>query len=177
MASSDTKDSRRRKKVAKKKASQDRLEKAIRDKTKEITIDGRKLTLRKWSLRQGMKLGAKIASVIREAMPTGNVADIMHANVEQIVLDNEGNFIDVLVSSVERCFDGDGDGRRQAASDWVDDLALEDGLELFSEIARMNIRPLILKLGEMNKNLIPGLNQKDGSGKPEVSQPQTSSPS
>lgn len=177
MADSSTKERKRKKKVQEKRASQDRLEKAISEKTKECTIDGRKLILRKWSLRQGMRLGAKIANVIQEAMPTGNMADLLHVNVEQVVTKNEDSFVDILVTSVEKCFSGEGDERRKAAEEWVDDLALEDGLELFGEIARLNIRPLILRLGEMRQDVIVGSNKKAASAEPKASQQQTSSQS
>ena len=178
--SNDSKEQKRKKKVAKKREAQDRLEKAIREKTHECTIDGKTLVLQKWSLRQGMRLSAKIANVIREAMPTGNMADIMHMDVEKIVLDNEDNFIDIIVSSVEKCFSGDEVTRREAASEWVDGLALEDGIELFGAISRLNIRPLILRLGEISKEVIVGSSQSgqsdqsDQSGSQKASQPQTS---
>lgn len=174
MADSNTKDQKRKAKVAKKKASQDRLEKAIREKTHECTIDGKDLVLQKWSLRQGMKLGAKIANVIREAMPTGNMADIMHMDVEKIVLENEDNFIDILESSVEKCFPGEESERREAASEWVESLALEDAIELFGAISRLNIRPLIARLGEISKEVIAGSSQSGKSADQKASQPQTS---
>ena len=134
-----------KKKKRAKKVVQDRMEKALREKQIDITIDERKLTLRKWSLRDGMKLSAKVVDLIKDAMPSGRPEDLLSANVTEIITKYEDDFVKILAVTVAR---GNFDTLEEA-EEWVEDLALEDALELLTHISRMNLRPLMTALRGM----------------------------
>lgn len=129
-----------------KKNAEDRLGKAILEKQITVTVAGRELTLKKWTLRQGIRMTGKIATVIRQAMPTGQPQDLLSADVEGLISDHEESFMEILAVSIMR---GNFDSEEEAKK-WLDDeVNLEDGLELFTHIGRLNIRPLIQKLASM----------------------------
>ena len=125
----------------------DRLEQAISGKEVIFTLDDRKITMRKWTLRQSLRVAGKIANIIRQAMPTGNTADLLSADIEAIVEKHEDHFIYVLsVSVANGNFASEKD-----AQEWVESLSLEDALELFTYVGRLNLRPLMRKLGHLKK--------------------------
>lgn len=147
-------------KEQRKKEPKDRLEKALLEKTIECEVDGRKLTLHKWTLRQGIKVGAKVVGLIKELMPTGNVADLMTANVELAILDHEDDFVETLVASVQK---GNFDTEEQA-QEWVESLSPEDALELFTYVGKLNIRPLMERLSSLGN--VVGNNDKQSVAVP-----------
>ncbi len=138
-----------KKKKRSEKVAEDRLEKALREKQIDITIDERKLTLRKWSLRDGMKLSAKVVDLIKDAMPSGKPEELMSADIATIIGKYEDDFVLILsVSAARGNFES-----LEKATEWVESLAVEDAIELFTHIGRMNLRPLMTALRGM-KNVV-----------------------
>lgn len=134
-----------KKKKRSEKVAEDRLEKVLREKQIDIVIDERKLTLYKWSLRDGMKLSGRIVDLIKNAMPSGQPVDLLKADIEDILTKYGDDFVLILSVSVAR---GNFESLEEA-TEWVEELAIEDAIELFTHIGRMNLRPLMTALRGM----------------------------
>lgn len=154
---------RRAAKTAKrdKRNEEDRLSEAILGKYVKATIAGRELTLQKWTLRQGIRLTGKIATIIRQAMPTGQAQDLLSADVEGLISDHEETFIEIMSVSLHR---GNFESEQEAKQWLVDEVSLEDAIELFTHISRLNIRPLITRLASMrsliSESALAGANEE-----------------
>ena len=120
----------------------DRLEVAIGAKFHECEIDDKKLSLRKWTLRQSLRVTRKITGIIKDVMPTGNVVDVMSVDLEHLLEKYEDDFVEILVTSVQSNFESE-----KLASDWVEKLDIDDSLDLFILVGQLNLRPLLTRLG------------------------------
>ena len=118
----------------KEKKEVDKLEEAVKQKEITFDIDGRQIVMKKWALRQSLRVAGKIANIIRHAMPTGNAADIMSADMDSLITAHEDDFVMVLAVSVVR---GNFANEREATK-WVEELSLEDALELFTGLPVLN---------------------------------------
>lgn len=127
----------------------DKLTSATLAKEKDVKVADRKLRLFKWSLRQSMRLGSKVADIIRKIMPTTDLANLMRADFSEVFTTHEDDIIQVLAESVER----ENFETTEEATEWVETLGLEEALELFVAIAELNLRPLILKVQTLASKL------------------------
>ena len=139
----------------------DRLEAIIVKKEEVLEVDGKKIRVLKWNLKQSLKLSAQLGQLIREVVraipdaPAGGgdlgskvatllktdlsaVIDAQYERIETLITETvaRGNFEDV-----------------EAARAWVAELGAGEALEIVSIIARQNIRPLVNALSRLAKDV------------------------
>lgn len=156
-----------KKKKKKKVQATDRLEKAISAKFLDVTIDDKKLRLQRWSLVQGLRVSAKLATVIKKATPLGfNVESLMVTDIGELLAEHEEDILQILtVSVVKNNFDGEAEART-----WIEELDFPDAVELLGCIIQLDLVPLAQKAGKL-KGLasgIPGLKKAEDAASPKA---------
>ena len=115
----------------------DRLAEAVRSKYKKITIDGREITLRKWGLENSFKLTSKFTKIFKSVMDI--FKDFAKADMAEVILSQYAPVKEILV---ETLLAGEDFKDRETCEAFVDEAGMEGAIDLLSEIAEMNLRPL-----------------------------------
>ena len=131
----------------------DRLVKAIVKKVDEVTVEDRKLHIRKWNLHTSLELMGTLGDILKEVLsgvgPKVDVASLLQQDIGQLLASHEGSIVKILVGSILP-----GNFTEIAdAEEWVKELGAGDALRLFAIIAKQNIRPLVRAVGEIAKEV------------------------
>ncbi len=141
----------RKKARGKTKPKKDPLADAVKAKVVFVTVEGKKLSINKWSLRMSLRLGSVVADIVKKIAPTGELSDLLLINFHEIVAEYEDEFISLLVESLML---GDVNFEDQETAEaWVEELDAADALEVFAKIAELNLRPLMQKVLALNAKL------------------------
>ena len=148
----------------------DRLAKAVSSKVQEMSIEDRKLFVKKWNLHTSLTLMGTLGSILKEVLsgvgPKVDVASLLQQDIGELLLKHEESIVKILASSI---LPGNFPNLEDAET-WVRELGASDVLKLFAIIAKQNIRPLVKAVGEIAKEV--GLKISDAPQK--ASQPPTS---
>lgn len=128
--------------------AKDRVELAIRSKSKVIDLDGRKLNLVKWPCRKGIANSARLFDKVRE-VGGKKLEDILQMDLIKF---GEGA-IDLMFEIVAQTIaPHNGFENDAAAMVWLDSLSMDEFGELFMEVIKQNLAPFLEVLGKQLGN-------------------------
>jgi len=128
--------------------AKDRVELAIRSKSKVIELDGRKLTLVKWPCRRGIAHSARLFDKVKE-VGGKKLEDILQMDLIKF---GEGA-IDLMFEIVAQTIaEANGFENVAAALVWLDSLSMDEFGELFLEVVKQNLSPFLEVLGKQLGN-------------------------
>ena len=145
--------------MAEKKETPDRLHEIIKGKKHNCLVAEKSLTLHKWTLRQGIRVSGKLIGMIQKFIPTGNMTDLLITDIGELTEKYEDDFVESLVVSIQK---GNFETEEEALT-WVEALSLEEAIELFVEVARLNVIPLARKVGSFGALLSAAKGPAEGS--------------
>lgn len=151
----------------------DRLAEVIVKKIESVTIEDRKLEIRKWNLHTSLEQMGRLGDILKELVssvgPKMDIGSLLQRDIGALLLDHEENIIKILVGSIVPGNFKDA----EEAKTWITELGVGEVLQLFAIIAKQNIRPLVKAVGEIAKEVGVKIKTRSNADQKE-SQPQTS---
>jgi hypothetical protein len=139
-----------------KKQKPDRLAEALKAKKREVTIDGKDLTVVKWNLKTSCEMMARLGTILEKVIGSAkgglDVAMFLRQDLSALINEHYDDIVAVLTHTVKRENFEDLDN----AKAWVEELGLAEAVELFTIIVEQNLRPLVemaRSIGEKVKKL------------------------
>ncbi len=129
----------------------DRLEAIVVKKEEVLEIDGKKIRVLKWNLKQSLRLSSQLGLLVREVVLSipdapksgadlgSKMAALLKADISSVI-DAQYDKIETLIT--ETVVRGNFDDLETARA-WVAELGAGEALEIISVLARQNIRPLV----------------------------------
>ena len=129
--------------------SKDELLEELQKKTQTITLAGKELFIRKWTLRQGMKHTATLAENVKKIGTSMNPANFMKMDLSEFSNEGADKIIDLLSDSIR----ANNFETPQQAVDYVEALDMGECAKLLAFVVRMNFESLKKNLGDLTSAL------------------------
>lgn len=139
----------------------DRLEAIVVKKEEVLEIDGRKIRVLKWNLKQSLKLSSQLGLLVREVVLSipdapesgadlgSKMAALLKTDISGVI-DAQYEKIETLIT--ETVVRGNFEDLETARA-WVAELGAGEALEIITVLARQNIRPLVNAVARLARDV------------------------
>ena len=122
------------------------------EKYKAIKVEKRDISIRQWPYKPGLVLSAKLVDAAKSLATNSkgkkvDIEDFLKMDITKFI----SNFTELGTEALQWGIDSKRSGFESSEDcrHWQDDLSMTEMVRVFTEIVKLNIRPLVSALGEL----------------------------